>query len=694
MTTSPHPIEITCSRDFLDWLAEEQISLAFTTYQTNRLFLLGRKPNGALSTFERLFDRPMGLYAHADRLYVGCRYQVWQLDNTLPPGETHDGYDALYVPRRSFTTGDVDIHDVRLDKDDRLIFVNTLYSCLATLSERYSFAPVWQPSFISKLAPEDRCHLNGLALDDGLPRYATAVSRSDVFSGWRKRRETGGVLIDIQNDEILLDTLSMPHSPRLHDGKLWLLNAGSGDLGYVDQEKGAFVPVAFCPGFARGLAFHKHYAIVGLSKPRRVKAFEGLSLDDKLAAKDVAALCGLVVIDAHTGNVAHWVEVEGIISEIYDVAVLPGVKQPMALGFKSDEISRFVTIDYPDAAPVFQPLKASPNAQDAPIIFVGMQPKKISPAPSAPLSQPPTVKQPTISPYRFQLSFDMSLAVALSEYGHLTFPRLGEQVRGRTFREPILAAVARFGDEIVGLMLAEVSQDRQGANLFSCYVDAPHRSKGIAVQLLASLSRGLKQNGLKYLDLGYSTDWPSAPIVEHILKKYHWEPSKTSLYQYKTNTATISTAPWLSDENVKLPSGYSLFEWRNLTPEDRGVIQRKQAEANWFPPNLSPFQADDYLAFNGMGLRCQGGVVGWMVTLQPAPDTVQYSSFFVSPEHRRSKVSIPLLAAVINLQTESDLPYYIWQVSAGNDVMLAFVNRYLKAHLTKQTERRISRKIL
>ncbi len=691
MTTSPHLIEITCSRDFLDWLSEEQISLAFTTYQTNRLFLLGRKPNGDLSTFERLFDRPMGLYAHANRLYVGCRYQIWQLDNTLPPGETHDGYDALYVPRRSFTTGDIDIHDVRLDKDGRLIFVNTLYSCLATLSERYSFAPLWQPPFISKLAPEDRCHLNGLAIDaEGLPRYATAVSRSDVFSGWRKRRESGGILIDIQNNEILLDTLSMPHSPRLHDGKLWLLNAGSGDLGYVDQEKGAFVPVAFCPGFARGLAFHKHYAIVGISKPRRVKAFEGLSLDDKLAAKDVDALCGLVVIDTRTGNVAHWVEVEGIISELYDVAVLPGVKQPMALGFKSDEISRFVAIDYPDAAPIFQQLKAAPNAQTTPINFISMQPEVTSTSPSA----PPPVKQRTASPYRFQLSFDMSLAAALSGYGHLTFPPLGEQVRGLVFREPLLAAVSLYGDQVVGLALAEIAPNNQGAKLFSCYVDAPHRRKGIAVQLLASLSRGLKQNGLKYLDLGYSTDWPSAPIVEHILKKYHWVPSKTTLYQYKTNTATISNAPWLSDENANLPSGYSLFEWCNLPPEDRGAIQRKQAETNWYPPNLSPFQTDDHLAFNGMGLRYQGEVVGWMVTLQSAPDTVQYSSFFVSSEHRRQPVSVPLLAAAINRQIKSDLPNYIWQVSADNDAMLAFVDRYLKSYLTKQTERRISRKIL
>ncbi len=374
MNTSPNPIEITCSRDFLVWLSQEHISIAFTTYQTNRLFMLGVKQNGALSAIERLLDRPMGLFAQRDRLYVGCRYQIWQFDNALPPDATHNGYDALYVPRRSYTTGDVDVHDVRLDNnDDRLVFVNTLYSCLATISERYSFKPIWQPTFISKLVPEDRCHLNGLAIVDGQPRYVTAVSHSDLQNGWRKQRENGGILIDVQTNEILLDNLSMPHSPRLYQDKLWLLNAGSGDLGYVDLRAGLFEPVVFCPGFARGLAFHKNYAIVGLSKPRRVKAFEGLSLEDRLTDNESDAICGLAVIDLTSGSVAHWLKVEGLISELYDIEVLPDVRRPMVLGFKSDEICRFVSIDYLNADPVFQEIKKNPEKYSAPIDFLALQ---------------------------------------------------------------------------------------------------------------------------------------------------------------------------------------------------------------------------------------------------------------------------------------------------------------------------------
>ena len=243
------PVEITVSRHFLTWLHEEKISLAFTTYQTNRLFLLGLKPDGSLSTFERLFDRPMGLYASSERLYMSTRSQLWRFENALPAGENHDGYDRVYVPRSCQTTGDLDVHDVVLDREGKVVFVNTLYSCLATLDETCSFAPLWRPPFISRLAAEDRCHLNGLAMENGASRYVTAVSRSDVPAGWRDRREKGGCLVDVSTDEILLGDLSMPHSPRLYQDKVWLLNSGCGELGYYDPGEGQFNPVAFCPGY-------------------------------------------------------------------------------------------------------------------------------------------------------------------------------------------------------------------------------------------------------------------------------------------------------------------------------------------------------------------------------------------------------------------------------------------------------------
>lgn len=337
-------IEVTSSRLFAGWLAEQQISLAFTTYQTGKLFLLGRQPDGRLTVMERNFQRCMGLWADDQTLWVSTLYQLWRFENVLRPLEIYQGCDRLYVPRIGHTTGDLDVHDVAVDGGGRVIFVATLFGCLATLNERYSFTPLWRPPFLSKLAAEDRCHLNGLALENGRPRYVTAVSASDVADGWRDRRRDGGVVLEVPGGKVLAEGLSMPHSPRVYRDRLWLLNSGAGMLGSVDRAGGPFVPLAFCPGYLRGLAFSGDYAVVGLSRPRHDKTFAGLALEQELAQRRADARCGLHVIDLRTGDTIHWVRVEGLVSELYDVAVLPGVTRPTLFGFKSDEIQRTISI--------------------------------------------------------------------------------------------------------------------------------------------------------------------------------------------------------------------------------------------------------------------------------------------------------------------------------------------------------------
>lgn len=343
--TAVPPLEITTSRQMLAWMAEQKLSIALTTYQIGKLFFLGLKPNGELSTFERTFNRCMGLCATNNGLYMSSLHQVWRFENVFTQGQQQDDFDRLYLPQVGYTTGDLDIHDMAVDADDRLIFVNTLFGCLATLSETHSFKPLWRPSFISKLAAEDRCHLNGLAMKDGYPAYVTAVSQSDVADGWRDHRADGGIVIDVNSNEIVVSRLSMPHSPRWHQGKLWLLNSGTGYFGYVDLEAGHFVPVTFCIGYMRGLSFHGDFALVGLSKPRHNKTFSGLALDENLAARKAEPRCGIQVIDLRTGDIVHWLRMEGVVDELYDVVALPGVRRPMALGFKTDEIRRVLSIE-------------------------------------------------------------------------------------------------------------------------------------------------------------------------------------------------------------------------------------------------------------------------------------------------------------------------------------------------------------
>lgn len=355
-------VVITASRQFASWLAEQQLSLAFTTYQSGKLFLVGVQSDGRLSIFERTFNRAMGLCGDGQTLWMTSLYQVWRFENALAAGQTHEGYDRLYVPRVGYTTGDVDAHDIAVDADGRAVFVNTLFSCLSAVSDQYSFAPLWRPPFISRLAAEDRCHLNGLAMQSGRPRYVTACSRSDVADGWRDRRRDGGCVIDVATNDIIADGLSMPHSPRIRNDQLWLLDSGSGYLGYVDvaasdqqpsgervtasgsPRTGAFHRVTFCPGYARGLDVRGDYAIVGLSKPRENATFTGLALQEELANRDAQPRSGLCIVDLRSGDIVHWLWIDGLVAELYDVVALEGVRRPMALGFKTDEIRRTISI--------------------------------------------------------------------------------------------------------------------------------------------------------------------------------------------------------------------------------------------------------------------------------------------------------------------------------------------------------------
>lgn len=340
-------LKLSPSRLFADWLARSGGSLAFTTYQAGKLFFIGVNAEGALSLFERTFARAMGLARDGDTLWMAAKYQIWRFENFLAGGRDHGGYDALFVPMEGRTTGDVDVHDIGLRGDGRPVFVVTRFNCLGELDERMSFRPVWRPPFIDRLAAEDRCHLNGLAMEEGAPRYTTAVAQTNLAEAWREQRVGGGVVMDVPSSEIVATGLSMPHSPRLHDGRLWVLNAGTGEFGHVDLAAGRFEPVAFCRGFLRGLAIIGNHAIVGASLPRHDGAFSGLPLEDRLAREGVAPHCSLSVINLVTGDIEHMLTIEGVVTELYDVLALEGLRRPMALGLKTDEIEH--TLRLPDA---------------------------------------------------------------------------------------------------------------------------------------------------------------------------------------------------------------------------------------------------------------------------------------------------------------------------------------------------------
>jgi uncharacterized protein (TIGR03032 family) len=342
---APFKVDKTCSRGLAGWLAANRISLAITSYQSGRIYLVGSDKQGRVSFFERVFERAMGVVGNANRIYLGSLYQLWRFENVLRSNEViHGQYDKCYVPRNAQTIGDLDIHELGIRSNGKVVFVNTKYSCLAELSQTHSFKAIWKPKFVSKLAPEDRCHLNGLAMVDGRPKYVTAVCRSDTVDGWRDRRHDGGVVIDIETDEVVCEGLSMPHSPRWAGGKLWVLNAGTGHLGWVDFESKKFVPLAFFPGFLRGLSIIGNVAAVGLSKPRNQR-FEGLQLDEELRKRDSDPWCGVQIVSLTNGDVSNWIRFEGDITEIFDISFLPNVRNPMMIGLRTAEIRDLITFE-------------------------------------------------------------------------------------------------------------------------------------------------------------------------------------------------------------------------------------------------------------------------------------------------------------------------------------------------------------
>ncbi len=337
------------SGNFVELLNALNISLAVTSYQSELLYLLGRNLKGGLMVNQQHFKKATGLHYQDGTLYMATLGGIHRMQNVLRPDELMDGqFTDCFIPRTTHLTGDLNAHDIGLSKDNSLLFVNTRYNCIAQVSNVHAFKPVWLPDFISTLAAEDRCHLNGMAMQDGQPRYVTAVSKSDTIDGWRDRRADGGVVIDVETNEIICEGLSMPHSPRIYQDKLWVLNSGTGELGWIDFSvpdiAQRFRALAFCPGFVRGLSFHENFAFVGLSKPR-YERFEGLALDQTLKAKDAEPWCGVQVINLTTGQCEQWFRIDGTIDELYDVEVIPGTFCPRSYGFLTKDILGLITVE-------------------------------------------------------------------------------------------------------------------------------------------------------------------------------------------------------------------------------------------------------------------------------------------------------------------------------------------------------------
>jgi uncharacterized protein (TIGR03032 family) len=276
------------------------------------------------------FERAMGVAVARDALAVCTRTEVWFVRNAPDIAaklEPRGDYDACYLTRACHFTGDVHGHEAAWAQGE-VWLVNTLFSCLCALHERYSFAPRWRPPFVTRLAPEDRCHLNGLALVGGRPAYVTAIAETDTRQGWRAAKATGGCLIDIATGRTVVRGLCMPHSPRFAGGRLYLLDSGTGRLLAVEVGTARLETVATLPGFTRGLAIQDSVAFVGLSRIRSGSDMTGLPI----TARPDELKCGLAAVDLGTGQVVAHLFFDPPVDELFDVQLLPGVRCPFLSG--------------------------------------------------------------------------------------------------------------------------------------------------------------------------------------------------------------------------------------------------------------------------------------------------------------------------------------------------------------------------
>lgn len=340
--TSEHTASFTQVLDALG------ITLAVSTYQAGRLILL-RADGEVVNTHFRAMRSPMGIAVAPGRLSIGTRTAV--IDHRDVPGmakHTEGGSrtDAVYLPRTTHLTGNVAVHEVWFDEAGTTWFVNTEFSCLATVDDSASFLPQWRPPFVSALTPGDRCHLNGVAVVGGQARYVTALGATDRSADWRANKLDGGVLLDVPTGELVAKGLSMPHSPRWHEGRLWVLESGHGGVGTVDLATGQVTEITRLPGFTRGLAFAGPYAFIGLSQVRET-VFEGLPI-----AQQEDRSCGVWVLDTRTGKTVAFLRFDGIVQEVFDVQVLPH-RWPELLEQSDELVARSWVL--PDGVLVGQP---------------------------------------------------------------------------------------------------------------------------------------------------------------------------------------------------------------------------------------------------------------------------------------------------------------------------------------------------
>lgn len=320
------PFASTHSTEFSELLWTLQCTLVISIYQANKIIYISAGNSDSLVQLSQDFDSPMGLAAEDNCLAVATKDEVVLLSYVRALASSYprrsNTSDGQYVPQAAYNCGELKTHDLVWGRAG-LWQVNTLFSCLSLKNDRGNLSPQWRPRFISELAPEDRCHLNGVAMVDGHPGYVTALGETNTFEGWRPDKTSGGIVIHVPSNEVVLRELPMPHTPRLYDDELFVLLSATGEVARVDTGRGNYEVVTRLPGFVRGMARYDDYLFVGLSQLRR----KSPTFSDIPIARE-SPFCGIVAINLLSGTPVGHLRYESVCQEIYDVQALSGLRRP------------------------------------------------------------------------------------------------------------------------------------------------------------------------------------------------------------------------------------------------------------------------------------------------------------------------------------------------------------------------------
>lgn len=326
MQQPPPPFSCTYNPQLPELLQALKCTIVISTYQAGKVVFISAANNEKLVQLPRNFVGAMGIAYNDGKMAIATKDEVVVLKNAPGLAPTYpkkpNTYDALFMPRATYYTGRVDTHDLHWG-DKGLYAVNTSFSCLTLVNDDYSFEPIWKPSFITQYASEDRCHLNGLAMDGGKPKYISALGKGNTHQSWRDNITSGGVIMDIDSGEIVMDQVPMPHSPRIYNNKLYMLHSATGELVEADVNTGKHTVINKLKGFARGMAKHGDYLFIGMSKLRQNSStFKHLPI--ALDAKEA----GIVVIHLPTGGIVGQITYQASVDEIYDVQIIPDCVRP------------------------------------------------------------------------------------------------------------------------------------------------------------------------------------------------------------------------------------------------------------------------------------------------------------------------------------------------------------------------------